>query len=137
MENSALQDVPETGNSSELVAQQEVMPEEELEQKHGDGDAKEQQYVPRRGYMNQRGGRGVGGRRGGYPNGRGGRGDGRGGGSYQNGRTRYYDQSGNYYQRNYYNNGRGRGGGRGGGHSYNSHGSAQGAPNSASIGVAS
>ncbi|XP_022945618.1 uncharacterized protein LOC111449804 [Cucurbita moschata] len=131
-------DMPEAGNSSELlISQQEVRSEEEFELKHGDGDAKEQQYVPRRSYMNQRGGRGVGGRRGGYPNGRGGRGDGRGGGSYQNGRPRYYDQSGNYYQRNYYN-GRGRGGGRGGGgHSYNSHGSAQGAPNSASIGVAS
>ncbi|CAK9316665.1 unnamed protein product [Citrullus colocynthis] len=130
-------DVQETGNSSEFVTPQEVRPEEEFEQKHADGDGKEQQYVPRRGgYMNQRGGRGVGGRRG-YSNGRGGRGDGRGGGSYQNGRTRYYDQSGNYYQRNYYN-GRGRGGGRGGGgHSYNSHGSSQGAPNSASIGVAS
>lgn len=130
-------DVQETGNSSELVTQQEVRPEEEFEQKHADGDAKDQQYVPRRGYMNQRGGRGVGGRRG-YSNGRGGRGDGRGGGSYQNGRSRYYDQSGNYYQRNYYN-GRGRGG-RGGGQSYNSHGSAQGAPNSnsnsASVGVA-
>ncbi|XP_008446298.2 uncharacterized protein LOC103489075 isoform X1 [Cucumis melo] len=135
-------DVQETGNSSEFVTQQEVRPEEEFEQKHADGDAREQQYVPRRGgYMNQRGGRGVGGRRG-YSNGRGGRGDGRGGGSYQNGRSRYYDQSGNYYQRNYYNNGRGRGGGRGGGggggHSYNSHGSSsQGAPNSSSIGVAS
>ncbi|XP_038893350.1 uncharacterized protein LOC120082167 isoform X2 [Benincasa hispida] len=128
-------DVQETGNSSEFVPQQEVRPEEEFEQKHADGDAKEQQYVPRRGgYMNQRGGRSVGGRRG-YSNGRGGRGDGRGGGSYQNGRTRYYDQSGNYYQRNYYN-GRGRGGRGGGGHSYNSHGSSQGAPNS-SIGVAS
>lgn len=137
IETSALQDVQETGNSSEFVTPQEVRPEEEFEQKHADGDGKEQQYVPRRGgYMNQRGGRGVGGRRG-YSNGRGGRGDGRGGGSYQNGRTRYYDQSGNYYQRNYYN-GRGRGGGRGGGgHSYNSHGSSQGAPNSASIGVAS
>lgn len=134
MKASALQDVQETGNSSEFVAQQEMRSEEEFEQKHGDGDAREQQYVPRRAYMNQRGGRGVGGRRG-YPNGRGGRADGRGG-SYQNGRPRYYDQSGNYYQRNYYNNGRGRGG-RGGGHSYNNHGSAQGAPNSASIGVAS
>ncbi|XP_031741072.1 uncharacterized protein LOC101205164 isoform X3 [Cucumis sativus] len=135
------QDVQETGNSSEFVTQQEVRPEDEFEQKHGDGDAKEQQYVPRRGgYMSQRGGRGVGGRRG-YSNGRGGRSEGRGGGSYQNGRSRYYDQSGNYYQRNnYYNNGRGRGGGGrgGGGHSYNSHGSSsQGAPNSSSIGVAS
>ncbi|XP_011655661.1 uncharacterized protein LOC101205164 isoform X4 [Cucumis sativus] len=134
-------DVQETGNSSEFVTQQEVRPEDEFEQKHGDGDAKEQQYVPRRGgYMSQRGGRGVGGRRG-YSNGRGGRSEGRGGGSYQNGRSRYYDQSGNYYQRNnYYNNGRGRGGGGrgGGGHSYNSHGSSsQGAPNSSSIGVAS
>lgn len=134
METFTLQDMPETGNPSEFVTQQEVRTESELEQKHLDGDAKEQQYVPRRTYTNQRGGRGVGGRRG-YSNGRGGRGDGRGGGSYQNGRPRYYDQPGNYYQRNYYN-GRGRGG-RGGGHSYNSHGSAQGAPNSASIGVAS
>ncbi|KAK6802799.1 hypothetical protein RDI58_000582 [Solanum bulbocastanum] len=84
-----------------------------------DTDFNEQQSVPRRSYQNQnyRGNRGgsVGDRRG-YSNGRGGRGR---GGSYQNGRNQYYDQSGNYQQRNY-NNYRGRGGrGTGGGGGYN------------------
>ncbi|XP_015062304.1 uncharacterized protein LOC107007956 [Solanum pennellii] len=84
-----------------------------------DADFNEQQSVPRRSYQNQnyRGNRGgsVGDRRG-YSNGRGGRGR---GGSYQNGRNQYYDQSGNYQQRNY-NNYRGRGGrGTGGGGGYN------------------
>ncbi|KAG5629521.1 hypothetical protein H5410_001238 [Solanum commersonii] len=82
-----------------------------------DADFNEQQSVPRRSYQNQnyRGNRGgsVGDHRG-YSNGRGGRGR---GGSYQNGRNQYYDQSGNYQQRNY-NNYRGRGG-RGGGGGYN------------------
>ncbi|KAH1063889.1 hypothetical protein J1N35_028876 [Gossypium stocksii] len=100
-------------------------------------EPKEQQYVPRRPYHNQRGSRGTGGGRRGYSNGRGGRGSGRGGGAYQNGRSQYYDQPGNnYYSRSYYNN-RGRGG-RGGGHAYNNHGSAvQGGHASADVGVAS
>ncbi|EEF42212.1 conserved hypothetical protein [Ricinus communis] len=101
-------------------------------------DPKEQQYFARRNYQNQRGGRGGnGGGRRGYSNGRGGRSSGRGGGGYQNGRNQFYDQSGNYYQRNYYNN-RGRGGGRGGGHPYNNHGSAvHGGHGPAGVGVAS
>ncbi|KAB2032066.1 hypothetical protein ES319_D05G346200v1 [Gossypium barbadense] len=100
-------------------------------------EPKEQQYVPRRPYHNQRGSRGTGGGRRGYSNGRGGRGSGRGGGAYQNGRSQYYDQPGNnYYSRSYHNN-RGRGG-RGGGHAYNNHGSAaQGGHASADVGVAS
>lgn len=115
-----LQDESVTENHNEGVSvEQENPPQGELEQDHGDVESKEQQYIPRRPYQNQRGGRG-GGRRGGYPNGRGGRGSGRGG-AYQNGRSQYYDQPGNYYPRNYYN--RGRGGGRGGGgHPHNNQG---------------
>ncbi|KAK8691509.1 hypothetical protein V6N13_075019 [Hibiscus sabdariffa] len=102
-----------------------------------DIEPREQQYVPRRPYHNQRGSRGTGGGRRGYSNGRGGRGSGRGGGAYQNGRSQYYDQPGNnYYSRSYYNN-RGRGS-RSGGHAYNNHGSAdQGGSASADVGVAS
>ncbi|KAK6241973.1 hypothetical protein QUC31_014360 [Theobroma cacao] len=108
----------------------------DVEHNQRDVEPKEQQYVPRRPYQNQRGGRGTGGGRRGYSNGRGGRGSGRGGGAYQNGRSQYYDQPGNYYSRNYYNN-RGRGG-RGGGNPYNNHGSAvQGGHVSADVGVAS
>ncbi|GLU03000.1 hypothetical protein SLE2022_202230 [Rubroshorea leprosula] len=112
----------ETENHADFVpAQQEQdKPLTEMEQNQKDIEHKEQQYVPRRPYQNHRGGRGGGGGRRPYSNGRGGRG-GRGGGSYQNGRSQYYDQSGNYYPRNYHNN-RGRGG-RGGGHAYNHHGS--------------
>ncbi|KAK0573092.1 hypothetical protein LWI29_002868 [Acer saccharum] len=115
------------------VQQEQVKPHAELEeQNYGEVESKEQQYIPRRPYQNQRGGRG--GRRG-YPNGRGGRGNGRGGGAYQNGRGQYYDQPGNYYPRNYYNS-RGRGGGRGGGHPYNNHGSGvQGGYTLADVGV--
>ncbi|XP_057949189.1 uncharacterized protein LOC131144508 [Malania oleifera] len=107
------------------VQPEQDKPELEVEQNQRDVESKEQQYIPRRNYQNQRGGRGSGGggsgRRGVYPNGRGGRGGGRGG-PYQNGRSQYYDQPGNYYPRNYYNRGRG---GRGvGGHSYYNHGSA-------------
>ncbi|XP_057508355.1 uncharacterized protein LOC130791230 isoform X2 [Actinidia eriantha] len=78
------------------------------EKNHRDEESKEQHYVSRRNYQNQRGGRG----RRGYPNGRGARESSRGGGPYQNGRYQYYDQSANYYPRNY-NNNRGRGGGGG------------------------
>ncbi|KAH7570171.1 hypothetical protein ACOSP7_018147 [Xanthoceras sorbifolium] len=113
------------------VQQEQVKPQAELEDNHGEVESKEQ-YIPRRPYQNQRGGRG-GGRRG-YPNGRGGRGSGRGGGAYQNGRSQYYDQPGSYYPRNYYNN-RGRGG-RGGGYPYNNHGSGvQGGYAAADVGV--
>ncbi|XP_010551493.1 PREDICTED: uncharacterized protein LOC104822090 isoform X2 [Tarenaya hassleriana] len=84
--------------------QQEQQVHYQTEQDHGkrEFEHKDQEYVPRRSYQNQRGGRG---------------------GVYQNGRNQqYYEQSGgNYYQKNYYNNwGRG---GRGGGQ-YNHHGSA-------------
>ncbi|XAR65141.1 hypothetical protein NMG60_11009120 [Bertholletia excelsa] len=84
----------------------------------------EQHYVNRRHYQNQRGGRsGGGGGRRGYYNGRGGRGSSRGGSGggayYQNGRGQYFDQPGNYYQRNYYNRARGSRGG--GGNFHNNH----------------
>lgn len=99
------------------IQHEQTNPQADAEQNERDLEAKEQQSYPRRGYQNHRGGRGGGGRRG-YSNGRGGRsGGGRGG--YQNGRNSYYDQPGNYYPRNYYNN-RGRGG-RGGGY-YSNHG---------------
>ncbi|KAI4328369.1 hypothetical protein L6164_020727 [Bauhinia variegata] len=121
-------DEAEAEHVAELVsAQQEhLQPQGDVESNQRDVEAKEQQYAPRRGYQNQRGGgRGGSGGRRGYPsNGRGGRGGGGRGGGYQNGRNQYYEQPGNYYQRNYYNN-RGRGGGgggRGGGH-YNNYGS--------------
>ncbi|KDP21243.1 hypothetical protein JCGZ_21714 [Jatropha curcas] len=107
-----------------VSSEQEPARSSEVEYNQNEVDPKEQQYAPRRNYQNQRGGRGGsgGGGRRGYSNGRGGRSSGRGGGGgYQNGRSQYYDQSGNYYPRNYYNN-RGRGG-RGGGHPYNNHGS--------------
>ncbi|XP_022775987.1 uncharacterized protein LOC111317807 isoform X2 [Durio zibethinus] len=109
--------------------------QEDLEHNQKDIEPNEQQYVPRRPYQNQRGGRGTGGGSRGYSNGRGGRGSGRGGGAYQNGRSQYYDQPGNYYSRNYYNRGRGS---RGSGHAYNNHGSAvKGGNASADVGVAS
>ncbi|KAJ1386014.1 hypothetical protein SESBI_41145 [Sesbania bispinosa] len=112
-------DEVEAENAVEVVVQHEQTNSQlDVEYSQPDVEAKEQQYYPRRGYQNQRGGRGGSGRRG-YSNGRGGRGGGRGG--YQNGRNQYYDQPGNYYPRNYYNN-RGRGG-RGGGYSYNNYGS--------------
>ncbi|CAK9134328.1 unnamed protein product [Ilex paraguariensis] len=91
-----------------------------VEQNLAEVEPKGQEYVPRRSYQNQRGGRGAGGRRG-YPNGRGGRGGNRGGGAYQNGRNQYYDQPGNYYPRNSYN-GRGRSGRGGGGNTSNNNG---------------
>ncbi|KAK8643530.1 hypothetical protein V6N13_012822 [Hibiscus sabdariffa] len=109
----------------------------DMDHSQRDVEPREQQYVPRRPYHNQRGSRGTGGGRRGYSNGRGGRGSGRGGGAYQNGRNQYYDQPGNnYYSRGYYSN---RGiGGRGGGHTYNNQSSAvQGGHASADVGVAS
>ncbi|XP_027913520.1 uncharacterized protein LOC114173375 [Vigna unguiculata] len=121
-EGELQKDEVEAENANEVVSiqQEQSNPQADAEQNERDLEAKEQQSYPRRGgYQNHRGGRGGGGRRGGgYSNGRGGRsGGGRGG--YQNGRNSYYDQPGNYYPRNYYNN-RGRGG-RGGGY-YNNHG---------------
>ncbi|XP_030447868.1 uncharacterized protein LOC115670688 [Syzygium oleosum] len=111
-------------NPSEFASAQleNVNPQvEEFNQR--EREQKDHQYIPRRNYQNQRGGRGGGnGGRRGYPNGRGGRSGGRGGGPYQNGRGHYYEQPGNYYPRNYYNN-RGRGG-RGGAHTFNNHGPA-------------
>ncbi|PAN45635.1 hypothetical protein PAHAL_9G131900 [Panicum hallii] len=118
-----------------LVNPPDEVPSAEAEQERFEADLedqeqKDQQFVQRRSYQNQRGG-GRGGRRG-YPNGRGGRGgrgggyqNGRGGGGYQNGRGGgggYYYDSG-YYQPRNYNNNRGRGGRSGGGNSYyNNHG---------------
>ncbi|BFG16587.1 uncharacterized protein Pyn_29646 [Prunus yedoensis var. nudiflora] len=126
----------ETENPSEVVSVQQEQAKLETEVEYNQRDVEyEQQQFSRRPYQNQRGGRGGGGRRV-NTNGRGGRGSGRGGGPYQNGRNQFYDQPGNYYPRNYYNN-RGRGG-RGGGPSYNHHGSAaQDGHNSADVGVAS
>ncbi|OVA09088.1 hypothetical protein BVC80_9097g180 [Macleaya cordata] len=121
-----------TKNESELpnpvdvtcAQQDENKQEAVVEQNQRDMESKEQQYIPRRNYQNQRGGGrgsgGGGGRRG--SNGRGGR-NSRGGGGYQNGRSQYYDQPGNYYPRNY-DNTRGRGGRGAGGRGYSNHGSA-------------
>lgn len=119
-----LQDEVEGEIAVEVVSvqhEQQTNPQVDMEHNQPDGEAMEQQYYPRRGYQNQRGGRGGGGRRG-YSNGRGGRGGGGGGrgGGYPNGRNQFNDQPGNYYPRSYYNNNRGRGG-RGGGY-YNNHG---------------
>ncbi|KAK8480406.1 hypothetical protein V6N13_090349 [Hibiscus sabdariffa] len=130
----------ENGTGDVTVQQENGKLQEEVEHHNQrDIDPNDQQYVPRRPYQNQRGGRGNGGGRSrGYSNGRGARGSGRGGGAYhQNGRSQYYDQSGNYYPRNYYNN-RGRGG-RGGGQAYNNHRSAVqgGSYVAADVGVAS
>lgn len=136
---SAWQDEVETESAAEVVSgQHEHIPSQaELEHNEVDSQSKAQQYNPRRPYQNQRGGRGGGGGgRRGYANGRGGRGSGRGGGPYQNGRNQYYEQPGNYYPRNHYNN-RGRGG-RGGGQSYSNHGSVvQGGHAPADVGVRS
>ncbi|XP_008807866.2 uncharacterized protein LOC103720099 isoform X2 [Phoenix dactylifera] len=101
--------------------EQQKLEADEKELNQRDPEPKDQQYIPRRGYQNQRGGSrgggGGGGGRRGYPNGRGGRGRG-GGGSYQNGRSQYYDSG--YHPRNY--NSRGRGGRSGGSAMYNNHG---------------
>ncbi|KAJ6323759.1 hypothetical protein OIU76_011114 [Salix suchowensis] len=114
-------DEQETVNLAEVVLDQEEQdkPSTEVEVDHNQRELEpEKQNVNRRFYQNPRGGRGGGnGGRRGYSNGRGGRSGGRGVGGYQNGRNQYYDQPGNFHQRNYYNN-RGRGG-RGGGHTYN------------------
>uniref|UniRef100_A0A6N2NHL1 Glycine-rich protein n=1 Tax=Salix viminalis TaxID=40686 RepID=A0A6N2NHL1_SALVM len=118
-------DEQETVNLAEVVLDQEEQdkPSTEVEVDPNQRELEpEKQYGNRRNYQNQRGGRGGGnGGRRGYSNGRGGRSGGRGVGGYQNGRNQYYEQPGNFHQRNYYNN-RGRGG-RGGGHTYNNHGS--------------
>ncbi|CAL0315146.1 unnamed protein product [Lupinus luteus] len=117
----ALQDDVEAENAVEVVSveYEQTVPLVDVEHNQQDVETIEQQHYPRRGYQNQRGGRGGGGGRRGYSNGRGGRGGGRG---YQNGRNQYYDQQpGNYYPRNN-NNNRGRGGGRGGAYSYNNYG---------------
>ncbi|XP_062212081.1 uncharacterized protein LOC133913056 isoform X2 [Phragmites australis] len=115
-----------------LVNPMDEVPSAEAEQERfdayvEDSEQKDEQFIPRRSYQNQRGGGRGSGRRG-YPNGRGGRGgrgggyqNGRGGG-YQNGRgggSGYYYDTGYYQQRNYNNRGRG---GRSGGNSYYNHG---------------
>ncbi|XP_062111728.1 uncharacterized protein LOC133823138 [Humulus lupulus] len=144
-------DEQEMGNSEEIpVEREQNIPDTEVEYNQIEFELKEQQYVQRRPYQNQRGGRGGGGGGGGrrgYPNSRGARGssrgggpyqNGRGGGPYQNGRNQYYEQQQQPggYPRNYYNNRGGRGGR--GGLSYNNHGSVvQGGQASASVGVGS
>ncbi len=97
-----LEDHVEAGLVQQALDKQEL----DGDNNEKDQDVKERQNIPRRPYQNQRG---RGGGRRAYSNGRGGRSAGRGG-SYQNGR---YDQSVNYYPRNYYSRGRG---GRGGSH---------------------
>ncbi|KAE8692344.1 thioredoxin H7-like [Hibiscus syriacus] len=131
-------DEPELENHPEATAVQQEGGKFQLDMdpNQRDVEPREQQYVPRRPYHNQRGSRATGGGRRGYSNGRGGRGSGRGGGANQNGRSQYYDQPGNNYSRNYYNN-RGRGG-RGSAHAYNNQSStAQGGHASADASVAS
>ncbi|KAJ4960019.1 hypothetical protein NE237_019929 [Protea cynaroides] len=118
-------DEPPMTNTAEVsLAQQEQKAQGEVEDpSQREAESKEQQYIPRRTYQNQRGSRGgVGGGRRGYGNGRGGR-SGRGSAAYQNGQNQYYEQPGNSYSRNYYNT-RGRGARGSGGHNYNNHGSA-------------
>ncbi|XP_043707772.1 uncharacterized protein LOC122657075 isoform X2 [Telopea speciosissima] len=121
------EDVAEVPNTAEVTsAQQEQKAQAEWDdQSERNMESKEQQYIPRRAYQNQRGGRGGGGGGGGsgsgrrgYANGRGGR-SGRGGGGYQNGRNQFYEQPGNYNSKNYNSRGRGSGG-----HNYNNYGSA-------------
>ncbi|KAK2990786.1 hypothetical protein RJ640_012687 [Escallonia rubra] len=111
-------------NAAEISAETETETETGKYEAEGAQSYEGGQFVPRKSYQSQRGGRGGGGDRRGYSNGRRGRGNGRGGGGYQNGRTQYYDQPG-FYPRNYHNNrGRGGRGGAGGGNSYTHHGSA-------------
>ena len=120
-EGELQKDEVEVENVEVVTAQHEqTNAQVDVEYNQRDMETKDQQYNPRRGYQNQRGGRGGGGSRRGYSNGRGGRGGGGvGRGGYQNGRNQYYDQPGNYYTRNYYNNRGGGRGARGGGYSYN------------------
>ncbi|KAJ6988990.1 hypothetical protein NC653_021780 [Populus alba x Populus x berolinensis] len=129
------QDNPST--EVEVYYNQREVEHVEVDHNQREAEPKEQQYVSRRNYQNQRGGRGGGnGGRRGYSNGRGGRSGGRGGGGYQIDRNQHHDQPGNYYQRNNYNN-RGRGV-RGGGHTYNNNGSTgEGSHAPADVGVAS
>ncbi|KAL3582814.1 hypothetical protein D5086_017146 [Populus alba] len=129
------QDNPST--EVEVYYNQREVEHVEVDHNQREAEPKEQQYVSRRNYQNQRGGRGGGnGGRRGYSNGRGGRSGGRGGGGYQIDRNQHYDQPGNYYQRNNYNN-RGRGV-RGGGHTHNNNGSTgEGSHAPADVGVAS
>ncbi|XP_073005465.1 uncharacterized protein [Typha latifolia] len=105
-------DMPAPFDDASTQKEQQKLEEDLEAQNQGDADLRDEQYIPRRSYQNQRGGNRGGGRRG-YPNGRGGRGGrGGGGGVYQNGRSQYYDPG--YYPRSY-NNTRGRGGRFGGG----------------------
>ncbi|XP_057482360.1 uncharacterized protein LOC130769173 [Actinidia eriantha] len=112
-------------HTTKIPSQTELDEQQAEGQNQRDVESKENHYVSRRNFQNQRGGSGgSGGGRRVYPNGRVGRGSSRGGGGYQNGRNQYYDQPGNYYPRNYHYNNRGRGGrGGGGGNFYNNHSS--------------
>ncbi|KAG9455746.1 hypothetical protein H6P81_000254 [Aristolochia fimbriata] len=130
-QSSPIEETPKDDSDSanevvdSVTEQDPSKPVVDVEEQNETGEAETKEYVPRRGFHNQRGGSrgggggvGGGGRRG-YVNGRGNRGRG-GGGGYQNGRSQYFDN--NYYPRNYYNS-RGRGGGRSGGGTamYNHH----------------
>ncbi|XP_043725017.1 uncharacterized protein LOC122671703 isoform X2 [Telopea speciosissima] len=126
-QSSPVEDESELANTVEVTSdpQQQKAQGDVDDQNQREVELKEQQYIPRRTYQNQRGNRGgVGGRRG-YGNGRGGR-SGRGAVGYPNGQNQFYEQQpgNNYYSRNYYNNSRGRGARGSGGQTYNNHGSA-------------
>ncbi|KAI0501579.1 hypothetical protein KFK09_016524 [Dendrobium nobile] len=94
-----------TAGDNIALHQEQQIPDDVEEYNQRDYEQEDQQYISRRSYPNQRGGRGGGGRRG-YSNARGRNGRGNGG-SYQNGRNQYYDPA--YHPRSYYNT-RGRGG---------------------------
>ncbi|PKU86490.1 uncharacterized protein LOC110098430 [Dendrobium catenatum] len=94
-----------TAGDDIALHQEQQIPDDVEEYNQRDYEQEDQQYILRRSYPNQRGGRGGGGRRG-YSNARGRNGRGNGGG-YQNGRNQYYDPA--YHPRSYYNT-RGRGG---------------------------
>ncbi|KAL1355139.1 hypothetical protein AAHE18_05G093100 [Arachis hypogaea] len=89
-EGELQKDEVEVENVEVVTAQNEqTNAQVDVEYNQRDMETKDQHY-PRRGYQNQRGGRGGGGSRRGYSNGRGGRGGGGvGRGGYQNGRGQF------------------------------------------------
>lgn len=110
---------PTSGEVSTLQNEQLMTESDVIDHKQRDYEPNDQQYVPRRSYQNQRGGRGRGSRTyKGYWNSNDSHVH---NGGYENGRSQYHDQG--YHQRNYYNPRLERGG-RGGGSAtlYNYHG---------------
>lgn len=88
--------------STEVASHKELDEQPKEDQNHMVVEKKEQHFVPRRNYVNPRGGYTGGYGRRGHSNGRGGRGGSRGGGAYQNGGyNQYYDQPGNHFRRSY------------------------------------